>query len=189
MEWPTTYIKHMVCRRCVMAVEDILDEMALPYARVDLGEVLWQQLPGEQIMQVFEEKIRAKGFELVDGKKSRIIHQIKTFIVELVHHTEETQKLNLSALLSEKFHYEYNYLSALFSEIEGSTIEKYYIEQRIERVKELLVYDELNLNEIADKLGYSSVAHLSGQFKKVTGLTPSHFRKIGSNRRRPIDEL
>ncbi|HCS19138.1 MAG TPA: AraC family transcriptional regulator [Bacteroidetes bacterium] len=189
MEVRRSYIKNMVCQRCVMAVETILHEQGLAVKHVDLGEVEWLAVPDPAEMAKFQTALEAKGFELIDDKKSRIINQIKTLIIEQVHYQSEAPKHTLSVVLAEALHYEYNYLSNLFSEVEGSTIEKFYIEQKVEKVKELLVYDELNLNEIADQLGYSSVAHLSAQFKKVTGLTPSHFKKIGRGKRLPLDKV
>ena len=129
------------------------------------------------------------GFQIIDDKKSRIIEKIKNIIIELVHHQDNDTKTNLSEVLSNKLHHDYNHLSNLFSEIEGTTIEKYLIAQKIEKVKELLVYDELSLSEIAFRLNYSSVAYLSNQFKKVTGLTPSHFKQIKVDKRKPVDSL
>ena len=134
-------------------------------------------------------ELEAVGFYLIDDKKSRLIEQIKTLVIELVHYNSNNLKINLSDYISEKLHHDYNYISNLFSEVEGTTIEKYFITQKIERVKELLVYDELTLNEIADQLNYSSTAHLSAQFKKVTGFTPSYFKKIKENKRKPLDEV
>src|SRR5690606_28337477 len=129
------------------------------------------------------------GFEVIDDRKSLIIEKIKNIIIDLVHHQDNDTKSNLSDVLSSKLHHDYNYLSNLFSEIEGTTIEKYFIAQKIEKVKELLVYDELSLSEIAFRLNYSSVAYLSNQFKKVTGLTPSHFKQIREDKRKSLDEV
>ena len=129
------------------------------------------------------------GFDIIDDKKIRLIEQIKTIIIDLVHHQDNVTKTNLSDVLSSKLFHDYNYLSNLFSEVEGTTIEKYFIAQKIEKVKELLVYDELSLSEIAFRLNYSSVAYLSNQFKKVTGLSPSHFKNIREDRRKPLDEV
>ena len=126
---------------------------------------------------------------MIDDKKSRIIEKIKNIIIDLVHHQDNEAKTNLSDVLSNELHHDYNYLSNLFSEVEGTTIEKYFIAQKIERVKELLVYDELSLSEIAFQLNYSSVAYLSNQFKKTTGLTPSHFKQIKEEKRKPLDEV
>ncbi|MBL7868163.1 MAG: AraC family transcriptional regulator, partial [Flavobacterium lindanitolerans] len=129
------------------------------------------------------------GFEPIDSKKGRIIEKIKTVIINMVHHSDHDEKTNLSDLLSKALHHDYNYLSNLFSEVEGITIKKYFIAQKIEKVKELLVYDELSLSEIALRMNYSSVAYLSNQFKKVTGLTPSHFRQIREEKRKPLDKV
>ena len=134
--------------------------------------------------------MQENGFELVDNRKSRIIDQIKTTIIELVHHhKEKPDHINISDFLAKEMGYDYSYLSNLFSSVEGTTIEKYHIHQKIEKVKELLVYDELTLNEISFNLGYSSVQHLSNQFKKITGLSPSHFKKLKAFKRKPLDEV
>ncbi len=179
----------MVCNRCIMAASQILKDLKIPYSSVKLGEVeLLEQISDEKLIEL-KEKLFDIGFELIDDKKSRLIEKIKNILIELVHYAEEDQKLNLSVYLSDKLNYDYNYLSNLFSEIEGTTIEKYFIAQKIEKVKELLVYDELTLSQIADKLGYSSIAHLSNQFKKVTGLSPSHFKNIKTVKRKPLDQV
>ena len=180
----------MVCQRCIAAVKDAVEREALHIRNIQLGEVeIAEEITAEQ-----REALRASldkiGFELFDDRRSRLIEQIKTAVINLIHHSDEEKlKTNLSDYLAEKTGRDYNYLSSLFSEVEGLTIEKYVILQRIERVKELLVYGELTLSEIAYKLGYSSVAHLSSQFKKVTGLTPSHYRQIRDHKRRPLDEV
>jgi AraC-like DNA-binding protein len=172
-----------------MAVENKLNKLKIPIEKITLGEViLKEKLTPEQREQV-ENAINPLGFEIIDDRKSRIIQKIKTLIIELVHNQDNAIKTNLSDFLSKELHHDYNYLSNLFSEIEGTTIEKYFINQKIERVKELLVYDELTLSEIAFQLNYSSVSYLSNQFKKVTGLSPSHFKKIGQNRRKSLDEI
>lgn len=178
----------MVCSRCNMVVESELKKMGHTPLSVKLGEVtLDEELTTNQKLQV-NNALESLGFELIDDKRSRLIEQIKTTIVELIHHSNDNSlKTNLSDYLNNKLHHDYNYMSNIFSEVEGTTIEKYFIAQKIERVKELLVYDELTLSEIADKLNYSSVAHLSSQFKKTTGLTPSYFKKIGAEKRKPLD--
>lgn len=172
-----------------MAVGAELEKAGIPYLGIDLGEIEVARQPTAAQLTRLSDDLNKLGFELIDDKKSRIIEKIKNTIVELIHHSEEIIKVNLSDHLAGKLHYDYSYLSNLFSEIEGTTIEKYYIAQRIEKVKELLVYDELTLSEIAHKLGYSSAAYLSGQFKKVTGLTPSHFKTLKEHKRQNIEEL
>lgn len=183
------FIKNMVCNRCIFMVQKEIEQLDLRMISIKLGEV---ELEGELSVTEKErvgQALIALGFELIDDKKSQLITRIKTRIVELVHYQNNELNMNLSDLLSKEFGHDYNYLSTLFSEIEGKTIEKYVIAQKIEKIKELLVYDELSLSEIAHQLNYSSVAYLSNQFKKVTGLTPSHFKKIGENKRKPLDEV
>ncbi|MDR1504110.1 MAG: AraC family transcriptional regulator [Prevotella sp.] len=183
------YIKNMVCNRCIMVVESELEKLDIQTLSVELGEVrLNKKLTTEQKNKL-SERLESLGFSLIDDKKGRLIEQVKNLIIELVHYNNNNLKINLSDYISGKLHHDYNYISNLFSEVEGTTIEKYFIAQKIEKVKELLVYDELTLNEIAFNLNYSSVAHLSAQFKKVTGLTPSHFRQIRTNKRKPLDEV
>ncbi len=183
------YIKNMVCDRCKMVVKSELEQLGLHPVTVELGEVeLKEELSGEDKERMIL-RFRELGFELIDDKKSRLIERVKNLVVELVHHSGEQLNMNVSDYLTQSIPIEYNYLSNLFSEVEGTTIEKFYISQRIERVKELLVYDELSLSEIADQMGYSSVAYLSTQFKKVVGLTPSHFKSIRAAKRKPLDLL
>ena len=185
----TLFIKNMVCNRCIMAVQNELDKLGLEAKDVKLGEVtLDKELTPEEKTNL-ESVLIPLGFEVIDDKKSRVIEKIKNIIIDLVHYQDNDTKNNLSDVLSSKLHHDYNYLSNLFSEIEGTTIEKYFIAQKIEKVKELLVYDELSLSEIAFRLNYSSVAYLSNQFKKVTGLTPSHFKQIKEDKRKPLDNL
>lgn len=183
------HIKNMVCHRCKLAVQQTLEKLGHPPVHVELGEVdLPRDLSPTERQQVAD-ALEALGFALIDDKKSRLITQVKALIVELVHEKDGHLKENLSDYLSDHLHHDYSHLSSLFSETEGTTIEKFYIAQKIERVKELLVYDELTLSEIAYRLHYSSVAHLSNQFKKVTGLTPSYFKQIGAQRRKGLDEV
>ncbi|WP_185154999.1 AraC family transcriptional regulator [Dysgonomonas sp. HDW5B] len=183
------YIKNMVCNRCKMMVKSELEKLGLHPVSVSLGEVdLTEELqPADKVKLAVV--LESLGFAMIDDKKSRVIGQIKTLIIELVHYNDNELRMNLSYLLSERLHLDYNYMSNLFSEIESTTIEKYFIAQKVERVKELLVYDELTLSEIAFKLNYSSVAYLSSQFKKITGLTPSHFKNIRTEKRKSLDEL
>lgn len=185
----TLFIKNMVCSRCIMAVQQALDKLGLSAENIRLGEVTLKKEPTTAQKAQLETALNTLGFELIDDKKSRLIEKIKNIIIEVVHHQDNDLKTNLSAVLSSRLHHDYNYLSNLFSEVEGTTIEKYFIHQKIEKVKELLVYDELSLSEIAFQLNYSSVAYLSNQFKKVTGLTPSHFKQIGAEKRKPLDEV
>lgn len=181
------FIKNMVCNRCVMVVQNELDKLGVNVKHIKLGEVTLDRELSKAERDALDDALTNVGFELIDDRKSRIIEQIKTVVINMVHHQESNKKYNLSDVLSEELHHDYGYLSNLFSEVEGTTIEKYFIAQKIEKVKELLVYDELTLSEIAYKLNYSSVAYLSNQFKKVTGLTPSHFKKIKEDKRKPLD--
>lgn len=183
------YIKNMVCNRCILVVRNEIEKLGYHPQSVNLGEVEFDFEPNDEVKSTISLALQPLGFNLIDNKKSRLIEQIKTSIIELVHNNDSDLKINLSDFLSHKLKHEYHYLSSLFSEVEGITIEKYFIAQKIERVKELLVYDELSLTEIAHQLNYSSVAYLSNQFKKVTGLTPSYFKKIKGNKRKSLDQL
>lgn len=183
------YIRNMVCDRCKMAVKAELIKAGLVPAQIELGEVTLQQVPEAGQLTQLREGLKALGFELIDDNKSRIIEQIKTTIIDLVHYRPGAQVFKLSVVLANKLNHEYTYLSNLFSSVEGQTIEKYYILQKIERVKELLVYNELTLSQIAYKTGYSSVAHLSAQFKQVTGLTTSAFKALNNHNRASLDNL
>lgn len=172
-----------------MVVKSELDKFGLVARDIQLGEVdLVREISKEEKSDL-NNALQNLGFELIDDKKSQLIGRIKSTIVELVHQYNSELKMNLSDYLSEKLNQDYKYLAGLFSEVEGTTIEKYFIAQKVERVKELLVYDELTLSEIAYRLNYSSVAHLSGQFKKVTGLTPSYFKNLRTIKRKPLDEV
>lgn len=183
------HIKNMVCNRCIMVVGAELERLGYVPLQVVLGEVVLASDIAPAEKATIDDRLRRFGFELIDDKKGRIIERIKTLILELVHKHDNQLRTNLSDYLGEHLNHDYGYLSNLFSEVEGTTIEKYYIAQKTERVKELLVYDELTLSEIAMQLNYSSVAHLSNQFKKATGLTPSHFKQIKAQKRKPLDEV
>ncbi|MDR3057841.1 MAG: AraC family transcriptional regulator [Prevotella sp.] len=183
------YIKNMVCNRCIMVVRSELKKLGIEPISIELGEVTLSKALDSSQKEELNGVLESLGFALIDDKKARLIEQVKTLIVELVHYNNNDLKVNLSDYISEKVLHDYNYVSNLFSEVEGTTIEKYFIAQKVEKVKELLVYDELTLNEIAFKLNYSSVAHLSTQFKKVTGLTPTHFKQIKTNKRKPLDKV
>lgn len=179
----------MVCSRCKMMVKTELEKVGLQPVAIELGEVEVKEAPAHSQLKQLQGSLSNLGFELIDDQKSRLIEQIKTLIIEHVHYTETQSPLKLSALLTSKLHYDYGYLSNLFSAVEGTTIEKYHIAQRIEKVKELLVYNELTLSEIAFQLGYSSVAYLSSQFKQVTGMTPSVFKTLQGSKRRNLEDI
>jgi AraC-like DNA-binding protein len=184
------YIKNMVCHRCRLAVEVEIKKAGLTPVNVQLGEVtIAEETIGNEQLDRLSKGLTELGFELLDNKKKKIIEQIKTLVIQLIHYNEEPVSKKYSSVIQEKTGHEYSYLSKLFSEVEGITIEQYIISQKIEKVKELLVYDEQSLSEIAFRLNYSSVAHLSAQFKKVTGLTPSEFKKLSSGHRKPLDGL
>jgi AraC-like DNA-binding protein len=183
------YIKNMVCNRCKMVVKSELEKIGLHPISVELGEVeLLQDLAANE-KQAVAKNLSLLGFELLDDKISRTIERIKNRIVDLVHHQNEELKTNLSDYLVEHLMQDYSTLSNLFSEVEGTTIERYFIAQKIEKVKELLTYNELSLTEIAMQLNYSNVAHLSNQFKKTTGFTPTYFKQLKEKKRKQIDDL
>ncbi len=172
-----------------MAVKEALKSLGLHFIVVDLGEVeVMENLSSEQRDQL-KIALHDSGLELMDDKRAVLIEKIKNAIVEMVHHTNELMKVNFSEFLSEKLNHDYTYLANLFSEVQGTTIEQFIISHKIERIKELIIYGELNITEIAWKMNYSSVAHLSNQFKKVTGLSPSHFKQMKEKRRSPIEEI
>ncbi len=180
----------MVCERCIMAVRQELDNLSIDYKNIQLGDAELTKPLEETEKTVLSERLSLLGFEVLDDRKSAIITQIKSIIIKLIHGNElEESNKKLSVILSEKLGMDYHYISSLFSSIEGITIEKYVILQRIERAKELLIYDEMSLNEIADSLGYSSVQHLSLQFKKITGLTPTYFKQLKEKNRKPLDKV
>jgi YesN/AraC family two-component response regulator len=183
------YVKNMVCLRCKIVVKSELEKLGLHHTRVELGETeILEDLSPAQMKQL-DESLRESGLELIDDQKSIIVERIKSLIIDLVHYSDDQIKTNLSDYLSSHLNHNYSSLSNLFSEVRGITIEHFYLTNKIERVKELLVYDELNLTEIAYKMHYSSVAHLSNQFKKMTGLTPSNFKNLKNKNRKPIVDL
>lgn len=179
----------MVCDRCKMAVKSELEKIGLHPISVALGEVEIQEDTIEDQKNQLITVLNTLGFELLDDKKSQLIEKTKTLIIDLVHHQKTELKTNLSDYLAAEVNQDYNTLSNLFSEVEGITIEKFFIAQKIEKVKELLLYDELTLSEIAYQLHYSNVAHLSNQFKKVTGFSPSHYKKSADKNRKQLDLL
>jgi AraC family transcriptional regulator len=184
-------VKNMVCDRCKMAVEDVLAGLGLVPVSVQLGEVdLGDMVLDDEQLEQFRDKIETLGFELINDKKTRLIENIKKAVIELVHASDAPEKIKLSVYLSGRLFHDYTHLSNLFSTVEGVTIEQYVINLKIEKTRELLVYDELTLTGIADRLGYSSVAHLSRQFKKVTGMTPSQFKRLRDGRqRKALDKI
>ena len=180
----------MVCNRCIKVVKEEFVKLNLNIEKIELGKVsVSSHLSNDKIEEV-RKVLDENGFELIDDKKSKLIDSIKTLIIEKIHYTDNTfEAMNSSYYISRELGYDYSYLSNLFSSVEGITIEKYIINQKIEKAKELLVYNELTLNEISYQLGYSSVQHLSNQFKKITGLSPSHFRKLKENKLKPLDKV
>jgi len=180
----------MVCNRCIKVVKDEFEKLNIEIEAIELGKViLSSQLNDSKLLEI-KGVLDKNGFELIDDKKSKLIDRIKTLVIEITHYEKEVSAtINSSEFISKEIGYDYSYLSNLFSSVEGITIEKYIINLKIEKVKELLVYDELSLNEISFQLGYSSVQHLSNQFKKITGLTPTHFKKLKENKRKPLDEV
>ena len=182
------YIKNMVCPRCVAAVDTIFKEIGHTALQVKLGEVVIEKDLNDADQELLKLKLNAQGFELLDDNKKQQIEKIKSIVIEHIHHLDDA-KFHFSEIISHQLNKEYSQLSKLFSTTEGITIEQFIILQKVEKVKELLVYDQLNLSEIAFKMGYSSVAHLSSQFKKTIGLTPTQFKAQGIQLRKGIDSI
>lgn len=183
------YIKNMVCNRCIHVVEQELNKLKLSAVHVRMGEIeLAKPLNQNQLLQL-DENLKKFGFELLDNQKQKQIEKIKNLLIKKVQSGEIKEHFSIIDFLSKSLHKDYSNISRLFSEVEGITIEQFFILQKIEKVKELLVYAESNLSEISFQLGYSSSAHLSGQFKKITGLTPGHFKKIGAFQRKSLDQV
>lgn len=184
------YIKNMVCDRCIMSVRQQLDNLGFKYKNIQLGEVELENEPDSKQVDDLKESLLKTGFELLDDKRATLVEKIKNIIISMIQgYSEDDFNKKLSAVLEEKLKKDYHYLTTLFSSIESITIEKYAILQRIEKVKELLIYDEMSLSDIADKLGYSSVQHLSQQFKKITGFNPTQFKQLKENKRKPLDKV
>jgi AraC-like DNA-binding protein len=179
----------MVCPRCIDVVNDICEELNIPLKHIQLGKIECNSEINENIKSKLSEKLTERGFELLQDKNQKTIEQIKTIVVTQIHHTKEQLTTNFSVYLSEKLHQEYSSLSRLFSSVEGMTIERFILKQKIERVKELLFYKEYTLSEIAFQMNYSSVAHLSAQFKKETGMSPSEFKKLKAPNHKSLDSL
>ena len=190
MDNEIVYVKNMVCNRCIMVVEQTFLHQGIIPTKVNLGEVYLQKKLGYKEKENLKTELYKHGFSLIDDKKGQLINSIKSLVISWIHEFDfKTTPLKFSVFISQNLKKDYRYLSNVFSEVEGYTIEQYLILNRIEKVKEFLLYDELSLNEIALKTGFSSGAHLSVQFKKVTKLTPTHFKNIKENKRKPIDEL
>ncbi|MBP6558068.1 MAG: helix-turn-helix transcriptional regulator [Flavobacterium sp.] len=179
----------MVSNRCKMMVKEELKKLGLHFIIVDLGVVEIMEDISDEKRELLKANLIESGLELMDDKRAIMIEKVKNVIIQMIHHSEEPIKVTFSEHLSEKLNQNYTYLANLFSEIQGITIEQFMILHKVERIKELIIYDELNITEIAWKMNYSSVAHLSTQFKKVTGLSPSHFKLLKDKRRNPIEEL
>jgi len=183
------YIKYMVSDRCKMAVKDILKKLGIHVIQVELGVVeILNELPDHTILQL-KNALLPFGFELIEDRRTILIERIKNTVIEMVHHSDDMLKVNFSDYLSEKMNYDYTYLANIFSEVQGTSIEHFIITHKVERIKEFIIYDELSITEIAYKMNYSSLAHLSGQFKRITGLTPSYFRKLKLKRLEPIENI
>ncbi len=175
--------------RCKLAVKEELKKLGLHFIVVELGEIEIMENITEQQREELKVGLLNSGLELMDDKKAVLIEKIKIVITEMVHYSEELPKINYSDYIGQKLNYDYTYLSNIFSEVKGITIQQFIIIHKVERIKELIIYDELNITEIAEKMNYSSVAHLSTQFKKITGLSPSHFKKLKDKRRSPIENI
>lgn len=182
-------IKNMVCPRCIMSVEQILKTNRFSYSNIRLGEVELLTSPTQKQLNKLEADLNSVGFELLDNQKKQHIDKVKTLLIEKVQSGDIEDGFSIIKYLSSKVHKDYSHLSRLFTEVEGMTIEQFFILQKIEKAKEWLVYNEFTTGEIAFNLGYSSVQHLSGQFKKITGMTPTQFKKIGSFHRKPLDNV
>lgn len=183
------YIKYMVSRRCKMMVKEELKKLGLHYVFVDLGMIEILEDITEEQREKLKKNLKKSGLELLDDKRQILIDKIKTVIIEMIHHSDEIPQVNYSDYISEKIGMDYTYLSNIFSEVKGITIQQFIISHKIEKAKELILYDELNLTEISQKLHYSSVAHLSNQFKKITGLTPSFFKQLKKKRMVNLEDL
>ncbi len=183
------YIKNMVCNRCILVVEQELEKLGLAVKNVTMGEAELLKKPTDKLLNKINERLKEVGFELLDDQKQKQIEKIRTHLINKVQSGDIEEHFSISDFLKKALNKDYSYISRLFSEVEGITIEQFFILQKIEKVKEWMAYGENNLNEISYKLGYSSSAHLSAQFKKITGLSPSHFKKLGSGHRHSLDKV
>jgi len=179
----------MVSTRCKIAVKEVFRNLGLVYGNVELGEVELAEILSDDMLDELKISLLNIGFELIEDRRAILIERIKNIVIDMVHHSDKPIKVNFSDYLSEKLKYDYTYMANVFSEVQGISIEQFIISHKVERIKEYIIYDELNMTEIAFKMNYSSVAHLSGQFKKVTGLTPSYFKKLKMRRLEPIENI
>jgi len=179
----------MVSTRCKIAVKEVFRNLGLVYGNVELGEVELAEILSDDMLDELKISLLNIGFELIEDRRAILIERIKNIVIDMVHHSDKPIKVNFSDYLSEKLKYDYTYMANVFSEVQGISIEQFIISHKVERIKEFIIYDELNMTEIAFKMNYSSVAHLSGQFKKVTGLTPSYFKKLKMRRLEPIENI
>lgn len=183
------YIKYMVSQRCKMAVKEELRKLGIRYANIELGEVeVFDNITHKQ-REALKVSLHNCGLELMDDKRTILIEKVKNIITEMIHSNDELPRINYSDFISDRIHHDYTYLSNIFSQVKGITIQQFIISHKVERIKELISYGELNMTEIAWKMNYSSVAHLSNQFKKITGFSPSHFKQSKNKRRNPIEEI
>ena len=191
MKRKTLHIKNMVCNRCIKVVREEMEKLNYNVFEIELGEVILTSDKDSYNMDRIRTSLENNGFELIDSRNANIIERVKILIINLIHHNsaKNFSEINLREEIGKEAGLSYQYVSTLFSSMQGITIEKYIIHQKIEKVKELLVYAELTLSEIAYSLGYSSVQHLSNQFKKITGLSPGYFKKLKSKKRKPLDKI
>ena len=190
MKTSVLHIKNMVCDRCIMTVKQTLEKLNIPYSEVVLGKAVVNSGIDKIDTELLDRELKAVGFELIKDKKLQLVEKVKNIIVDYIHYSDDVElKTNLSDFLSEELNNDYSYISATFSKVEGITIEKYLILQKIEKVKELISYDNLNFSEIAFRLNYSSIAHLSGQFKQVTGLTLTQYKNLANKKRKSLDRV
>ncbi|MGB5928978.1 MAG: AraC family transcriptional regulator [Cyclobacteriaceae bacterium] len=183
------HIKNMVCPRCITAVEQIVERLDIPYTNLELGEIDLEHTIDNESKKQLSEALEEIGFSLIDNRKSKLIEQTKHLIIQRIHHSPNVLDIKLAEYITDQLNYDYKYLGMLFSSVEGITLEQYIIRQKVERIKEMIIYDEFTLSQMAFQLGYSSVAHLSSQFKKITGMTPSQFKNTMDIKRKTLDNI
>ncbi|WP_340152649.1 AraC family transcriptional regulator [uncultured Marivirga sp.] len=183
------HVKNMVCPRCITAVKQLMDELEIPFQNVELGEIELKEGLDDEEKSRLNEALETVGFSLIDNRKSRLIEQMKNLIIQKIHHSQDVLDIKWAEYMADQLNYDYKYLGMLFSSVEGITLEQYIIRQKVERVKELMIYDELTLSQMAFQLGYSSAAHLSSQFKKITGMPPTQFKNTIGIKRKTLDNI